>query len=29
MSKYDKLWKYIRDNNKEKYKLNFDEIKKF
>lgn len=27
MSKYDKLWKYIRDNNKEKYKLSFDEIK--
>lgn len=27
MSKYDKLWKYIRDNNKDKYELSFDEIK--
>lgn len=27
MSKYDKLWKYIRDNNKEEYELSFDEIK--
>ena len=27
MSKYDKLWKYVKDHNKEKYELNFDEIK--
>lgn len=27
MSKYDKLWKYIKDSNKEKYELSFDEIK--
>lgn len=27
MSKYDKLRKYIRDNNKDKYELSFDEIK--
>ena len=27
MSKYDKLWKYVVDDNKEKYELNFDEIK--
>lgn len=26
MSKYDKLWNYIKDNNKEKYTLTFDEI---
>ncbi|MDO4341451.1 MAG: hypothetical protein Q4C44_01765 [bacterium] len=27
MSKYDKLWKYVKDDNKEKYELGFDEIK--
>ena len=27
MSKYDPLWKYIKDNNKEEYKLSFDEVK--
>ncbi len=28
MSKYEPLWKYIKDNNKDEYKLSFDEIKK-
>ena len=27
MSKYEPLWKYIKDNNKEEYKLSFEEIK--
>ena len=27
MSKYDKLWKYIKENNKIEYKLSYDEIK--
>lgn len=27
MSKYDKLWKYIKDNNKPEYKLSYDDIK--
>ena len=27
MSKYDSLWKYIINNNKDNYKLSFDEIK--
>ncbi|MDD6272201.1 MAG: hypothetical protein PUA90_01610 [bacterium] len=27
MSKYEPLWKYLKDNNKENYKLSFDEIK--
>lgn len=27
MSKYDKLWKYLKDNNKESYKLTYKEIK--
>ena len=26
MSKYEPLWKYIKDNKKEEYKLTFDEI---
>ena len=26
MSKYDKLWNYIKDSNKEKYFLTFDDI---
>ena len=26
MSKYDKLWNYIKENNKEKYILTFDEV---
>lgn len=26
MSKYDKLWNYIKENNKEKYTLTFDEV---
>lgn len=25
-SKYDKLWNYIKESNKEKYTLTFDEI---
>lgn len=27
MSKYEPLWKYLKDNNKEYYKLSFEEIK--
>ena len=27
MSKYEPLWKYIKENNKESYKLSFDEVK--
>ena len=27
MSKYETLWKYIKNNNKEEYKLTYDEIK--
>ena len=27
MSKYDPLWKYLEDNNKEKYILSYEEIK--
>lgn len=27
MSKYNKLWKYIKDNNKPEYKLSYDDIK--
>ena len=26
MSKYESLWNYIKDNNKDKYKLSYDEI---
>lgn len=28
MSKYEPLWKYIKDNNKNKYELSYDEINK-
>lgn len=28
MSKYESLWKYIKDNNKNKYELSYDEINK-
>ena len=28
MSKYEPLWKYIKANNKNEYKLSYDEIKK-
>ena len=28
MSKYDPLWKYVKENNKDEYKLSFDEVKK-
>ena len=28
MSKYKSLWKYLKDNDKEYYKLSYDEIKK-
>lgn len=28
MSKYEPLWKYIKGNNKNKYKLSYDEIKR-
>ena len=27
MSKYDPLWKYLKDNNKENYKLSYKKIK--
>lgn len=27
MSKYDSLWKYLKDNNKENYKLSYEEIR--
>ena len=27
MSKYDPLWKYVKDNDKDEYKLSFDEVK--
>lgn len=27
MSKYETLWKYIKDNDKEKYSLSYEEIK--
>ena len=28
MSKYDPLWKYVKENNKDEYKLYFEEVKK-
>ncbi len=27
MSKYEKLWKYIKDNQKEEYHLSYEDIK--
>lgn len=27
MSKYEPLWKYIKDNKKDEYKLSYEEIK--
>lgn len=27
MSKYDPLWKYLKDNNKAEYKLSYENIK--
>ena len=27
MSKYEPLWKYIKDNKKEEYKLTYEEIR--
>lgn len=27
MCKYEPLWKYLKDNNKENYKLSYEEIK--
>lgn len=27
MSKYDPLWKYLKENNKDNYKLSYGEIK--
>ena len=27
MSKYDPLWKYVKENNKDEYKLSFEEVK--
>ncbi len=26
MSKYNKLWNYLKDNNKEEYELSYEEI---
>lgn len=28
MSKYEPLWNYIKENNKDSYKLSYEEIKK-
>ena len=28
MSKYEPLWKYVEENNKDEYKLSFEEIGK-
>ena len=28
MSKYEPLWKYLKENNKDSYKLSYEEIKK-
>lgn len=28
MSKYESLWKYLKENNKEEYKLSYEEIRK-
>ena len=28
MSKYDPLWKYVKENNTEDYNISFDEVKK-
>ncbi len=28
MSKYDLLWKYVKENNKDEYILSFEEVKK-
>lgn len=27
MSKYDPLWKYLKENNKDNYKLSYEEIR--
>ena len=27
MSKYEPLWKYIKDNNQDEYKLSFDKVR--
>lgn len=27
MSKYERLWKYLKENKKENYKLSYEEIK--
>lgn len=27
MSKYESLWKYLKENNKEDYKLSYEEIR--
>ena len=29
MSKYEPLWNYIKNNNKDEYKLSYEEIKIF
>ena len=28
MSKYEPLWNYVKENNKDEYKLSFEEVKK-
>ena len=29
MGKYEPLWKYLKENNKDNYKLSYEEIKKY
>ena len=29
MSKYEPLWKYLKENNKEDYKLSYEELEIF
>ena len=28
MSKYEPLWKYVKEHNKDEYQLSFEEVKK-
>ena len=28
MSKYEPLWRYVKENNKKEYKLSFEEVKR-
>ena len=29
MSKYEPLWRYVKENNKEEYKLSFEDLKNY